>query len=167
MLFAPGKFVQPPQSPLEGTMEKVDTRRLGNHLKRLREERKLTLGGVEDLSEAAGERINKPYLFRVERGITVPSIPRLRVLARVYRVKLSMLLEVLEGAFEEQERERQADIGLDPSTLSFEELRKLGIEAERAGDFLKATLLGRTALERALAEEASTERSRRVAVARC
>src|SRR5206468_12087188 len=96
MRAVPGSF-QTHSLLLDGTMEKVDTRRLGNHLKRLREERKLTLGGVESLSEAAGERINKSYLFRVERGKTIPTIPRLRTLADVYRVKLSTLLEVLEG----------------------------------------------------------------------
>ena len=46
-------------------MEKVDNRRLGTHLKRLREERKLTLGAVERLSADHGERVNKTYLFRV------------------------------------------------------------------------------------------------------
>src|SRR5712691_4895866 len=103
-MLVPGKQ-QMSRSTWEGSMEKVDTRRLGGHLKRLREERKLTLGGVENLSEGLGERIAKTYLFRVERGKTIPTIPRLRVLAKVYRVKFSMLLDVLEGAFEEQERE--------------------------------------------------------------
>src|SRR5437867_1185133 len=160
MLSAPGKFVQPPRSPLEGTMEKVDTRRLGNHLKRLREERKLTLGGVESLSEAAGERINKSYLFRVERGKTIPTIPRLRTLADVYRVKLSTLLEVLEGAFEEQEKEK--DLGVDLSALSFEELRKRSIEAGCGGDFSTATLFCRATLDRALTEKPSLEKSKQV-----
>jgi hypothetical protein len=51
----------------------------------------------------------------------VPTDPRLRALAKVYRVKLSMLLDILEGAFEEQEKEARLDIDL--STLGFEELR--------------------------------------------
>ena len=138
-------------------MDKGETRRLGNHLKLLREERKLTLGGVETLSEGFGERINKSYLFRVERGKTVPTIPRLRALAKVYRVKLSMLLDILEGAFEEQEKEARLEIDL--SSLSFEELRQHGIEAERQGDFARATLLYRTALDKTLSDpESPSER---------
>lgn len=145
-------------------MDKGETRRLGNHLKLLREERKLTLGGVETLSEGFGERINKSYLFRVERGKTVPTIPRLRALAKVYRVKLSMLLDILEGAFEEQEKE--ARLGIDLTSLTFEDLRQRGIDAERQGDFARATLLYRTALDRALSDPDSQERTVRVAIVR-
>jgi transcriptional regulator with XRE-family HTH domain len=145
-------------------MDKGETRRLGNHLKLLREERKLTLGGVETLSEGFGERINKSYLFRVERGKTVPTIPRLRALAKVYRVKLSMLLDILEGAFEEQEKEARLDV--DISTLGFEDLRQHGIDAERQGDFARATLFYRTALDRTLGEPESSDRTVKVATVR-
>ena len=54
-------------------------------------------GAVEALSEALGQRINKSYLFRVERGLTMPSLPRLRVLAQVYRVKPAGLHELIEA----------------------------------------------------------------------
>jgi len=145
-------------------MDKGETRRLGNHLKLLREERKLTLGGVETLSEGFGERINKSYLFRVERGKTVPTIPRLRALAKVYRVKLSMLLDILEGAFEEQEKEARLEVDL--SSLGFEELRQHGIDAERQGDFARATLFYRTALDRTLTEPESKARTVKIATVR-
>src|SRR5262245_5820021 len=148
----------------EGPMDKGETRRLGQHLKLLREERKLTLGGVETLSEGFGERINKSYLFRVERGKTVPTIPRLRALAKVYRVKLSMLLDILEGAFEEQEKEARLEVDL--SSLGFEELRQHGIDAERQGDFARATLFYRTALDRTLTEPESKARTVKIATVR-
>ncbi len=142
-------------------MDKVDSRRLGSHLKRLREERKLTLGGVEALSEGFGERINKSYLFRVERGKTVPSIPRLRVLSKVYRVKLSTLLEILETAFEEQEKEHE--LGKDIAEASYDELRQQGIDSEREGDFSKASLFYRAAWDKALLEPPSQGRSEKTA----
>lgn len=107
-----------------------------------------------------GERIAKTYLFRVERGKTYPTPPRLRILARIYRVRLSRLVESLESAVDEQEL--SADLGLDLKEATFDELRKLGIEAERGGDFSKATLLYRAAWERA--ESASPSPTRQVLI---
>jgi tetratricopeptide (TPR) repeat protein len=138
--------------------------RLGSHLKKLREERKLTLGAVEALSVGFGERIAKSYLFRVERGKTFPSLPRLRVLAQVYQVKLARLLEALESAVEEQEL--AADLGIDVSSATFEELRKRGIEADKRGDFTKAALLFKAAWERALLEDPSNQQAVHVGTAR-
>ena len=145
-------------------MDKSDSLKLGIHLRRLREERKLTLGGVEALSEGAGERVNKSYLFRVEHGKTVPTIPRLKALAKVYHVRLGTFLEVLEEVSEE--REREASVGVDLKKVSFQELRSLGIGAEREGDFSRATLYYRAAWDQALLDDASPERSVKVAKAR-
>src|SRR5207247_10143551 len=105
--------------------------RLGLRVERRPEDRKLPLGGVEDLSTAFGDRINKTYLFRVERGTTVPTLTRLHVLSRVYRVKLSTLVDVLERA--QQEQKRAARSAIDVSKTSFEDLRRKGIDANHAG----------------------------------
>lgn len=146
-------------------MAEAGSSRLGRDLKKLREERKLTLGAVESLSVGLGERIAKTYLFRVERGKTYPTLPRLRILARIYRVRLSRLVETLENAVEEQEL--ATDVGVDIARASFEELRKLGIAAERGGEFNKATLLYRAAWRRAEEEEGNPEEKKvRVAKAR-
>lgn len=145
-------------------MEQIETRRLGIHLKKLREERKLTLGGVESLSGTHGERINKSYLFRVERGKTVPTIPRLRVLGQVYRVKLSTLLELVESSYEETEK--STTLGMDVAGLTYEDLRLHGVEVERAGDFTKAALFYRAAWDKAAQEAPSPHRSVRIATVR-
>lgn len=147
-------------------MERIDSRRLGAHLLRLRLERKLSLGAVESLSIGHGARINKTYLFRVERGKTVPTIPRLRVLAKVYRVRLGTLLEVLEGALAEQERGAETGAESDIDQSSFEELRSRGIDAEREGDFLKAAVFYRAARDRAISEPPSPKQMVNVALTR-
>src|SRR6476659_6932735 len=143
-------------------MERIANQRLGERLRKLRVERKLTLSGVEALTEGYGERINKSYLFRVERGITTPSIPRLRILAKVFRVKLSSLLEVLDNSFEEHEK--KASLGADLSKLSYDQLRKEGIQAEREGDFTKAAMYYRAAI--ASAEKHVDKRQRGVMIAK-
>lgn len=138
--------------------------RLGSHLRKLREERKLTLGAVERLTAEHAERINKTYLFRVESGKTLPTLPRLHALARVYRVRLPKLLEVLEGALEEIDQTAGARPE-DPEG-TFEELRSRGLEIEKGGEFLRATLHYRAALELALGSPASAERTARIATVR-
>ena len=145
-------------------MEHIANHRLGERLRKLRVERKLTLSGVEALTEGFGERINKSYLFRVERGITVPSIQRLRILAKVFRVKLSSLLEVLDNSFEEHEK--RAYLGTDLTKLSYDQLRKEGIQAEREGDFTKATLYYRAAITSAENDANPSQRSIMTAKAR-
>jgi len=138
--------------------------RLGRHLKRLREDRKLTLGGVEDLSAVFGDRINKTYLFRVERGTTVPTLPRLHILARIYRVRLTALVDILEQARLEQKR--KTDFGIDLSKNTFEDIRTKGIEAEDRGDFARAIQLYEAAAERARLEPPSADRKLKIATAR-
>src|SRR6476659_2116061 len=145
-------------------MEHIANQRLGERLRKLRVERKLTLSGVEALTDGYGERINKSYLFRVERGITVPSIPRLRILAKVFRVKLSSLLEVLDNSFEEHER--KASLGTDLSKLSYDQLRKEGIQLERAGDFTQSALFYRAALSFGEKEEDKKKRAEMIGKAR-
>jgi transcriptional regulator with XRE-family HTH domain len=146
------------------SMERADSRRLGVHLRRLREERKLTLGGVEALSEGFGERINKSYLFRVERGKTVPTIPRLRALAKVYRVKLARLVEALETSFEEQEKEATLEVRVEDR--SYDDLKHEGFDALRGGDFSRAALMFRAAWNIAALEGTSSDGPVRVAKAR-
>ncbi len=113
----------------------------GIHLRQLREDRKMTLGAVEALSEGLGQRINKSYLFRVERGLTLPSLPRLRVLAHVYRVKPARLHELIEAAFDEQENE--AALRESGSDRNLEELIIEANDARSHGESSRAALLYR------------------------
>jgi transcriptional regulator with XRE-family HTH domain len=145
-------------------MDKTASQRLGERIKKLREERKLTLGGLEALTEGFGERINKSYLFRVERGITTPSIPRLRIIAKVFKVRLTALVEVLDSSYEEQDVKVAQTPNL--SGLAFDEVRRRGIQIEREGDFRRAAVHYRAALDMALAEAPNSERSTRIAKAR-
>lgn len=145
-------------------MEIRGSHRLGLHLKRLREERKLTLGGVESLSANHGERINKAYLFRVERGKILPTLTRLQVLSLVYHVKLTSLVELLDTAVEEEKQ--QDELGLDLPAKSFQDLLESGAECVQGGQFTKAAAFFRAACERAAAEEPSPARTEHLARAR-
>ena len=145
-------------------MAEAGNRRLGSQLKRLREERKLTLGAVETLSAGLGTTVTKTYLFRVERGKTYPTLPRLRTLAQVYKIRLARLVETLEISVEEQEL--SDELGDDLTTATYEELRKRGIEAEKRGDLSRAVVLFKTAWERAQASDLSDTRSLDIAKAR-
>src|SRR5262245_32722625 len=95
---------------LGASMQVSGAVKLGLHLKRLREERKLSLGGVESLTAERGERINKTYLFRVERGTTIPTLTRLNLLAQVYRVRLSTLVDLLDQPAEAKSPEETLEI---------------------------------------------------------
>ena len=57
--------------------------RIGSSLKRLRQERGWT---IKRLADAAG--LSSPFLSRVERGLTIPSIPTLQGLADTLKVDI-------------------------------------------------------------------------------
>src|SRR5206468_11600034 len=115
--------------------------------------RKLTLGSVESLSEDFGDRINKTYLFRVERGKTAPTLTRLHILARIYQVRLTSLVDILEAASKKPKQEY--DLGVELASTTFEELRTKGIAADSAGDFARSVMFFRAARDRAMLDPPS------------
>ena len=56
--------------------------KLGDHLRSIRRERKLTL---KDLSQRAG--LSVPYLSDIERGVVNPSVETVQKIAKAYNMK--------------------------------------------------------------------------------
>jgi len=75
--------------------------KFGELLKRLREDRKMTLRDVEQKT-----RISNAYLSQVERGErNIPTLKILRKLAEVYGVPVSFFTDKAEEIFKEEKNE--------------------------------------------------------------
>ena len=65
--------------------------KLGDHLRSIRKERKLTL---KDLSQRAG--LSVPYLSDIERGVVNPSVETVQKIAKAYNMKFQNLFNDVE-----------------------------------------------------------------------
>jgi tetratricopeptide (TPR) repeat protein len=74
----------------------TDSRRFGSYLRRIREERRLSLDAVEEMSLGLPERVTKSHLSRIENGQAIPSFPRMFTLSQIYGVPVSSLAERFE-----------------------------------------------------------------------
>lgn len=74
----------------------VDHKRFGTYLRRIREERRLSLDAVEELSAGLPERLTKSHLSRMENGQAAPTFQRMFALSRIYGVPVSFLAERFE-----------------------------------------------------------------------
>jgi tetratricopeptide (TPR) repeat protein len=70
--------------------------RFGAYLRSVREDRRLSLDSVEELTVGYPERITKSHLSRIETGQAVPTFPRLFALSQIYGVSISSLAERFE-----------------------------------------------------------------------
>ncbi|PYT07348.1 MAG: hypothetical protein DMF49_08415 [Acidobacteria bacterium] len=134
--------------------------RFGQYLKQLREERRLRLDQVEELSIPYQQRISPSYLSRCENGIADISLERLSILSKIYRTDIGLLVDRRE-----QERELASVVPVDVTDVTFEELRRRGMEFVERGELKAAFGYFRAAEERA-ALETGDARSENVAKAR-
>lgn len=74
----------------------TESRRFGRYLRKIREERKLSLDSVEEMTLGYRERITKSHLSRIENGQAVPTFPRMFALSQIYGVPISSLAEQFE-----------------------------------------------------------------------
>jgi len=116
--------------------------RFGGYLRRLREQRKLTLEAAEHLSAAFRTRVTSSYLSRLESGHTVPNLARLSSISRIYDVPLTTLVEQYEV---EQRRRRGAGRDLP---RAFDALEALLRRTLRSGGYVEALDIAARALER-------------------
>lgn len=114
-------------------MEITGSRRFGRYLKRLRERKRLSLDKVEELSHDQPERVTRSHLSRIENGKSLPTLPRLMTLSRLYGQKVSDLTQRLE--FDVQ-FEKAAPIDLTGRSLDELEA-EARLEAER-GELIRA-----------------------------
>ena len=69
----------------------IDNKQFGMFLRRIREERRLSLAAVEKLSSDLPERVTKSHLSRLENGHASPSLSRMYSLSMVYGIPVSSL----------------------------------------------------------------------------
>ena len=74
----------------------VEKKRFGTYLRRIREERRLSLDAVEEMSQELNERVTKSHLSRIENGQAIPTFPRMFALSQIYGVPVSSLAERFE-----------------------------------------------------------------------
>jgi transcriptional regulator with XRE-family HTH domain len=74
----------------------ADRRRFGQYLRVVREDRKLSLDAVEELTGAYPDPVTKSHLSRIENGAAVPSFGKMFALSHVYGVPIAALAERFE-----------------------------------------------------------------------
>jgi transcriptional regulator with XRE-family HTH domain len=73
-----------------------ERKRFGRYLRTIREERKLSLDTVEEMSVGFPERITKSHLSRIENGQAIPTFPRMFTLSQIYGIPVASLAERFE-----------------------------------------------------------------------
>jgi transcriptional regulator with XRE-family HTH domain len=74
----------------------ADRRRFGQYLRVVREDRKLSLDAVEELTGGYPDPVTKSHLSRIENGAAVPSFGKMFALSHVYGVPIAALAERFE-----------------------------------------------------------------------
>ena len=104
----------------------TENRHFGRYLRRIREDRKLSLDAVEEMTMGYPEPVTKSHLSRIENGRAVPTFPRMFALCQVYGVPISSMAERFET---ELRRGDSPSIDVaDPKLFigTLEELQKAG-----------------------------------------
>jgi transcriptional regulator with XRE-family HTH domain len=86
----------------------IENRRFGTYLRKVREERKLSLDAVEELSLGLPERVTKSHLSRIENGQAIPTFPRIFTLSQIYGIPVGHLAERFEICFKQAGLPRNA-----------------------------------------------------------
>ena len=89
----------------------TDHRPFGLYLRRIRENRQLSLDAVEEMTVGYPEPVTKSHLSRIENGRAVPTFPRMFALSQVYGVPISSMAERFET---DLRRDGSTDSVLDP-----------------------------------------------------
>lgn len=74
----------------------VENREFGRYLRRIREDRKLSLDAVEEMTSGYPDRVTKSHLSRIENGSAVPSFGKMFALSQIYGVPISAMAERFE-----------------------------------------------------------------------
>jgi tetratricopeptide (TPR) repeat protein len=117
-------------------------KRFGLYLRRIREERRLSLDAVEEMSAGLPERVTKSHLSRIENGQAVPTFPRMFTLSQIYGVPVSFLAERFELCLK---------LGMFPSDLLERSVEDILAEAKKlrvAGRHIEALVWYEALLQR-------------------
>jgi transcriptional regulator with XRE-family HTH domain len=74
----------------------VENKRFGRYLRRAREDRKLSLDAVEEMTSGYPDRVTKSHLSRIENGSAVPSFGKMFALSQIYGIPISAMAEQFE-----------------------------------------------------------------------
>ncbi len=105
------------------------SKKLSNFLHQVRTNSSLTLMDVQEKSKSYREKVNFDYLSRVERGMLLPSLPKLLTLARVYKISPSIFFDLIE--IEEYQK-------VKPDIDDYEDCKTYGINCANHGELEKA-----------------------------
>jgi tetratricopeptide (TPR) repeat protein len=119
----------------------VESRRFGRYLRTIREQRKLSLDVVEEMSLGFPERITKSHLSRIENGRAVPSFPRMFALSQIYGVPITSVAEKFETDL--QLEMQTVDLAGKTADVIQRELE----QHKEAGRYQTALALAQTAIE--------------------
>ena len=120
----------------------IDGKRLGGYLRGVREDRRLSLDIVAEMSDGYPERITKSHLSRIENGQATPSFSRMFTLSQIYGIPVASLAEQLEVDL--IRGMTPAAHATKPDTELLEEARKLRV----GGRYREALQLYGTVLDR-------------------
>jgi tetratricopeptide (TPR) repeat protein len=124
-----------------GDQPASENRRFGRYLRTIREQRKLSLDAVEEMSLGFPERITKSHLSRIENGRAVPSFPRIFALSQIYGVPITSVAEKFETDLQ---------LEMKPVDLAGKSAEQILQELERqkvSGRYREALALASAALE--------------------
>jgi tetratricopeptide (TPR) repeat protein len=124
-----------------GDQAAIENRRFGRYLRLLREQRRLSLDTVEEMSLGYPERITKSHLSRIENGRAVPSFPRMFALSQIYGVPITSVAEKFETDLQ---------IQMKPATatgMTAEEIQLKLEQYKESGRYQDALALALAALE--------------------
>ena len=120
----------------------VENKRFGRYLRQIREQRRLSLDAVEEMSLDLPGRVTKSHLSRIENGQAVPTFPRMFTLSRIYGVPVSHIAERFELCLK---------FGMFPPVAATKSVAEVLDEAKRlriAGRHTEALLFYESLLER-------------------
>jgi tetratricopeptide (TPR) repeat protein len=120
----------------------TDKRRFGRYLRSVREQRKLSLDAVEEMSLGYPERVTKSHLSRIENGQAVPTFPRMFALSRIYGLPIASVAEKFEV---------DLDLEMQPADVADKSFPQIEADIDKlrmAGRYSEALSLVSAALER-------------------
>jgi len=117
-------------------------RSFGRYLKKVREDRKLSLDAVEEMTMHYPGRVTKSHLSRIENGQAEPTFPRMCALSQIYGLPISSMAERFESDL------RRASTPPAIAAQSLDELVRQAKTLRVAGRVDEALVLYEAALER-------------------
>ena len=127
---------------MEQRQSVVENKRFGRYLRQVREERKLSLDTVEEMTVGYPDRVTKSHLSRIENGQATPSFQKMFALSQIYGVPIAALAE----RFEIDLRRDMHPVEVDGQRL--EETLASAAELRRGGRYAEALLHYDALLER-------------------